>query len=326
MYLSRLILIIKFLLTKYLKISHLKLTLYLYRYILISRDCFGDDYISPLHKYSLNKRFNMRINNKVFVVTGAGSGMGREIALNLISKGARVAAIDINQENLEKTQKLANQGANRFACFTLDITNKELVDELPSKIIKHFGEVDAIINNAGIIQPFIKIEDLNFNDIDKVLNVNLYGTLYMTKAFLPYLLKRPEAYIANVSSMGALVPVPGQVLYGASKAAVKLLTEGLMSELSNTNINVSIIIPGAVMTNITANSGLPGMNDSDQANSKNKVLPAPEAAEIIIRGIEKNKPRILVGKDAKIVDWFSRIAPLRAAKTINKHMAALLKG
>lgn len=270
----------------------------------------------------------MKLENNVFVVTGAGSGMGRELTLLLLKKGARVAAVDIDSGKLEETRQLANQPEEKISCFSLDITEQESVTELPGKIILKFGQVDAIINNAGIIQPFVPINDLTYDQIERTINVNFYGSLYMIKSFLPYLLTRPQAHIANVSSMGALVPVPGQVLYGASKAAIKLLTEGLASELAKTNINVSTIVPGAVGTNIASNSGvtgLPDMNDAGSSPKGMKILSASEAANIILNGIERNKPLIIVGKDARIMDILSRVAPIKAAKLINKKMDGLLK-
>src|SRR3954451_9734381 len=129
------------------------------------------------------------------------------------------------------------------------------------------------------------------------MNVNFYGTLYMVKAFLPHLLTRPEAHIVNVSSIGGFLPVLGQTIYGASKAAVKLLTEGLYSELANTNVKVTVVFPGAINTNITKNSGLNVPRQSAADNKSIKILSPAKAAQIIIDGMESNQYRVLVGKD-----------------------------
>ena len=126
----------------------------------------------------------------------------------------------------------------------------------PREIIAAHGQVDALINNAGIIQPFVPLAELDFATVDRVLQVNLYGTIHMVQAFLPYLKSRPEAHLANVSSMGGFVPFPGQTMYGASKAAVKLMTEGLYTELLETAVEVSVVMPGAVDTEITVHSGV----------------------------------------------------------------------
>jgi len=188
-----------------------------------------------------------------------------------------------------------------------------------------FGAVDGVINNAGIIQPFVRLKDLNFDAIERVSNVNLYGTLYMVKAFLPNLINRPVAHIANTSSMGGFLPVPGQTVYGASKAAVKLLTEGLYAELLNTNVKVTVIFPGAVGTNIAANSGVSISAPTDRKSSI-KPLPAVKAAQIIVDAIERDRYSVFVGSDAKFMDFIYRLSPKRAAGFIYKQMKSLLPG
>ena len=266
----------------------------------------------------------MKVQNKVIVVTGGGSGMGRELVLNLLSKNATVVAIDINDAALQETVSLAGDKKSFVHSFVVDITNKKLVEEFRDTIITQLGFVDGIINNAGIIQPFIKINDLAYETIERVMNVNFYGTLYMTKAFLPHLLTRPEAHIVNTSSMGGFLPVPGQSIYGASKAAVKLLTEGLHSELMDTNVRVTVVFPGAVNTNIMKNSGLNMPQQSSTENKSMKILSSAKAAQIIIDGMEQNRYRVLVGKDAKFMDSLYRLNPAYAAKLIYSKMKALL--
>lgn len=266
----------------------------------------------------------MKVQGKVWVVTGGGSGMGRELTLLLLKRGAKVATLDINENSLAETVKLAGNLGENLSTHVLNITDKEKVHAFPEEVIKIHGGVDGIINNAGIIQPFIKVNELEYDVIERIININFYGTLYMVKAFLPHLLKRGEGHIANISSMGGFLPVPGQTFYGASKAGVKLLTEGLHSELMETNVHVSCIFPGAIDTNITVNSGVetPGHGNADE--SKFKPLPAPEAARIMIEGIEKNKYHIFVGKDSSFMNKLWRLAPERAAKMIYSKMKALL--
>ena len=267
----------------------------------------------------------MKVLNKVFVVSGGGSGMGRELVLLLLKKGARVAAVDINSDTLQETLSLSGDKNKLVSAHVLDITDQAAVAALPDQVIAAHGVVDGVINNAGIIQPFVRINDLEYEAINRVLNINLYGLIYMTKAFLPHLLKRPEAHIINISSMGGFLPVPGQTIYGASKAAVKLFTEGLNSELLDSNVRVTVVFPGAIETNITVNSGvaIPG-SAGDAESSGMSALPADKAAEIIVDGIEKDSYRILVGSDAKLMDFISRLSPERAAKFIYKQMKSLL--
>ena len=266
----------------------------------------------------------MKVLNKVIVVTGGGSGMGRELVLHLLSKGAKVIAIDINESALQETVALAGSKKGSLSTFVVDITNKASVEDLLNKTLAQYGTVDGIINNAGIIQPFIKVNELSYEAIERVINVNFYGTLYMTKTFLPHLLTRPEAHIVNVSSMGGFLPVPGQTIYGASKAAVKLLTEGLHSELANTNVKVTVVFPGAINTNITKNSGLNVPREASAESKSLKVLSPVKAAQMIINGMENDRYRVLVGNDAKIMDIFYRLNPKSAAKMIAGKMKGLL--
>ena len=267
----------------------------------------------------------MKVHGKVVVVTGAGSGMGRELTLELVRRGASVAAIDMRAETLAETKALAEALNGKVATFVADITDDAFVAELPAKIKSELGESDILINNAGIIQPFVKVNDLSLEAASRVMNVNFHGPLIMVKAFLPGFLKRPEAHILNVSSMGAYAPVPGQSVYGASKAAVKLFTEGLRSELMNTNVGVTIVFPGAIATNIAVNSGMAMPAGGDAAAASFKTTPAPVAAKAMVDAIEANSPRICIGSDAKMMDFMTRLNPVYAAKLIYKQMASLLK-
>jgi len=264
----------------------------------------------------------MNPSGKVVVVTGAGSGIGREIALELIRRGARVAAVDINETTLAETASLAPSGAESISAHVVNITDRDAVEALPQAVADRFGAVDGIVNCAGIIQPFVRLKDLDYAAIDRVFDVNWRGTLYMTKTFLPRLLERPEAHIVNVSSMGGFLPVPGQTIYGASKAAVKLLTEGLHSELKDTPVRVTVVFPGAVATNITANSGV--ATPEVAGGKEYKTLAASEAARIILDGMAKNQYRVLVGGDAKMMDRLYRLSPKRAAGLIAGQMKDLL--
>jgi short-subunit dehydrogenase len=268
----------------------------------------------------------MKVKGKTIVVTGGGNGMGRELVLNLLEKGARVAAVDLNEATLNETKELAGGNAQRLSLHVLNITDNEAVARLPEEVAAIHGPADGLINNAGIIQPFVRLRNLNFEVAEKVMDVNFFGTLYMVKAFLATLRSRPEAHIVNVSSMGGFLPVPGQCVYGASKAAVKILTEGLYAGLMDTNVKVSIVFPGAIATNITKNSGVdvPVSADRDADTSKFNPMPPADAAREIIDGMEKDKVRIMVGKDAKFLNLLYRISPGYATRFISRKMKSLL--
>lgn len=266
----------------------------------------------------------MNVTDKVFLVTGATGGIGGEIVKSLISRGAKVAAVDLKQESLDSFRQSLGSDADKISTHAVDITSLESVSKLPDDVISKQGSIDGIVNCAGIIQPFVKVNDIDYRAVEKVMNVNFFGTLYMTKAFLPHLLKRPEGYIANVSSMGGFLPVPGQSVYGASKAAVKLLTEGLYAELLDTNVHVSIIFPGATKTDISKHSGVEAPGGASEKTSSYKMLSAHECAEIIVKGIESNKPQIFTGSDSKTMNKLYRLNPVYATKLIAKQMKSLL--
>jgi NAD(P)-dependent dehydrogenase (short-subunit alcohol dehydrogenase family) len=266
----------------------------------------------------------MQIPGKVFVVTGGGNGIGREVVLGLLGRGARVAAVDLSAERLAGTVALAGPNTDRLSTHQVNVTDAEAVSALPQAVIDAHGAVDGLLNVAGIIQKFVPFAELQTSDIERVMNVNFWGPINMVRAFLPHLVERPTAAIVNVSSMGGFLPVPGQTIYGASKAAVKLFTEGLHAELMNGPVAVTVVFPGAIGTNITQNSGveIPGM---DAAAASHKTLPASEAARIIIEGMARGKYRVLVGSDATMLDRLTRLAPERAMKLIATQMADLLK-
>lgn len=268
----------------------------------------------------------MKVKGKVFVVTGGANGIGRELVLNLLDRGARVAAVDINEASLSETRALAGAKAAMLSLHVLNITDEKAVAELPEEVVSVHGSVDGLINNAGIIQPFVRLKDLNFAVAERVMSVNFFGTLYMVKSFLPYLRKQPEAHIVNISSMGGFLPVPGQCVYGASKAAVKILTEGLQAGLMDTGIKVSVVFPGAIATNITVNSGVevPGLQDRDIEKSKFRAMPAADAARDIVKGVEKDKARIFIGKDSRFLNFLYRISPGYATRLISRQMKSLL--
>jgi NAD(P)-dependent dehydrogenase (short-subunit alcohol dehydrogenase family) len=268
----------------------------------------------------------MKVEGKVWVVTGGGSGMGRELVLELLRRGARVAAVDVRADTLQQTVDLAAAG-DRLSAHCADITDRDATSNLVEDVVAVHGGVDGLINNAGIIQPFVPVVQMQDRDIDRVLDVNLVGTIRMVRAFLPALLERPEAHLVNVSSMGGFFPFPGQTMYGASKAAVKLLTEGLYAELLDTQVSVSVVMPGAVATNITENSGvvMPGGAAAAESSAAARSTPADAAARSILDGVERDRLHIYVGRDAQLMSLAIRIAPRRAIELVQKQMKKLIE-
>ena len=265
----------------------------------------------------------MDITGKVFVVTGAGNGIGRQTTLRLLARGASVAGVDPRIEGLAETTRRAVAG-DRLSVHVVNITDREAVAELPTAVETAHGSVDGIVNIAGVIQQFVKVVDLPFAEIDKVMNVNFGGVINMCKAFLPVLLERPEAAILNVASMGSYAPVPGQAVYGASKAAVKLVTEALYAELLDTNVQVTVVFPGAIGTDIAANSGVSLAGDASADDAAYTTTSPVAAAEVIVGAIEKGRFRATVGRDAAAMDRLSRLNPRFATRLIAKQMSDLL--
>nr|NLD40024.1 SDR family NAD(P)-dependent oxidoreductase [Actinomycetales bacterium] len=269
----------------------------------------------------------MQITGKLFVITGAGNGMGRETALQLLAKGARVAGVDLSEEGLAQTKVLSGSNGERFSIHAMSITDRSAIEALPAQVEEaHGAPADGIINIAGIIHRFAKVVDLSIEEIEKVMTVNYWGTVYPVKAFLPGLLERPEALIMNFASMGALLPVPGQGAYGSSKGAIRLFTDTLYAELDGTNVQVSLVFPGAIATNITGNSGVstPGgktASAEDVKKSAMKPMDVKDAGAIIVGAIESGKYRVMVGKDAKTFDVLSRVSPTKSIRQIAKKVA-----
>lgn len=267
----------------------------------------------------------MRVRDKVVVVTGGGSGIGRQLVLDLLERGARVAALDIRQQSLHETSELSGSGAgDRLSTHVIDVSDRDAVQGVPERVIASHGAVDAVIHNAGIIQPFVRFVDLDYSAIDKVVDVNLYGTIHIAKAFLPQLVARPEAHLAIVSSAACFLPLAGQAFYGATKASVKLLTEGLYAELLETNVSVSAVFPGSVATDIASNSGVDMGERFESDGRRSQATTAEDAAQIILNGIENRRLHIHVGRDAQLLHLANRVAPKLATHLIYKQMKDLL--
>ena len=261
----------------------------------------------------------MKIKGKNVIITGGASGVGKELTKQMLKCGCNVAAVDINKENLEKLKEELN--SKRLKTFVVDMGNIESIREFRENYKKEYSDVDIIINNAGIIQPFVKVESLDDKTINKVMNVNFFGPVNLIRLFMEDLTKdRSEQYIVNVSSMGGFFPFPGQTIYGASKAALKIFTEGLYAELEKTNVRVMIVLPGAMNTNITKNSDVEINTSKEESNFK--MLEPSVAAAQIIEGIKKNKFKLFLGSDSKFLRILYKINSKAAISYINKKMGA----
>ncbi|ABM15254.1 MULTISPECIES: SDR family NAD(P)-dependent oxidoreductase [Mycolicibacterium] len=249
---------------------------------------------------------------KVAVVTGAGSGIGQALAIELGRSGARVAISDVDTEGLAVTEERLKAIGAQVKSDRLDVTERETFLLYADDVAEHFGSVNQIYNNAGIAFTG-DIEITQFKDIERVMDVDYWGVVNGTKAFLPHLIASGDGHVVNVSSVFGLFSVPGQAAYNSAKFAVRGFTEALRQEmaLAGHPVKVSCVHPGGIKTAIARNaSAAEGLDAEELAKAFDKKLASttPEkAAKIILDGVRKNRARILVGNDAKVFDVVVRV-------------------
>ncbi|MBO0679635.1 SDR family NAD(P)-dependent oxidoreductase [Mycolicibacterium sp. S2-37] len=249
---------------------------------------------------------------KVAVVTGAGSGIGQALAVELARSGASIAISDVDTDGLSVTeQRLKEIGANVKA-DRLDVTEREAFLLYADEVRNHFGKVNQIYNNAGIAFTG-DVEVSQFKDIERVMDVDFWGVVNGTKAFLPHLIESGDGHVINVSSVFGLFSVPGQAAYNAAKFAVRGFTEALRQEMAvgGKPVKVTTVHPGGIRTAIARNaSAVEGLDAEELAKVFDKRLAKTspeEAARVIMDGVRRNKARVLIGNDARILDVLVRI-------------------
>ena len=274
--------------------------------------------------------------DKVAVITGAGSGMGRYLAILLAKDGADVCVCDVNEETLNETVEMLRKYNVSVSSQILDVSDKESVEALPKKVIDQHGKVDLVFNNAGVTTGS-HFKDMDEDNWDWVMGINFNGVVNSTRAFIPHMINNTEAAIVNTSSIFGMVAVPGQTVYHATKFAVRGFTESLALEMRETNPNLQIhcVHPGHIGTNIAATARMneedfnrdEGTRDSIFTRNAPKTqkemgdlfreggMHPSKAAEIILNGVKKNKSKIFVGLDAKLLDLSQRLFPRHYHKT-----------
>ncbi|OBK16006.1 SDR family NAD(P)-dependent oxidoreductase [Mycobacterium asiaticum] len=249
---------------------------------------------------------------KVAVVTGAGSGIGRALAIELGRSGASLAISDVDTEGLKETEEKLKAIGAPVKADRLDVTERESFVAYADAVNQHFGKVNQIYNNAGIAHSG-DIELCHFKDIDRVMDVDWGGVLNGTKAFLPYLIESGDGHVINISSVFGLFSVPGQAAYNAAKFAVRGFTEALRQEMiaAGHPVGVTTVHPGGIKTAIARNAtAVEGLDAAEMAKAFDKKMAhtSPErAAQIILGAVRKNKARVLVGADAKVLDIAVRL-------------------
>jgi NAD(P)-dependent dehydrogenase (short-subunit alcohol dehydrogenase family) len=242
---------------------------------------------------------------KVCVITGAGSGIGRALALDLGRRGARLAISDVNGEAAADTARLC--GAESYR---LDVSDRAAVFTHAEEVRERFGVVNLVINNAGVAMHQDVLET-SVEDYEWIMGINFWGVVYGTKAFLPHLIDSGDGHLVNISSLFGLIAVPGESGYNATKFAVRGFTESLRQEMlaAGHPVGVSCVHPGGIKTSIARSARVPGGDSTEVATSFEKIarLSPEQAAQIILRGVQRGRPRILVGGDARAVDLLQRV-------------------
>jgi NAD(P)-dependent dehydrogenase (short-subunit alcohol dehydrogenase family) len=267
-----------------------------------------------------------RFDNKIAAITGAGSGIGRALAVQLAKEGCSVAISDVNEEGLNDTSEMIakyNVGCQKDV---LDVSDQEAVERWAGSVIENLGGADYVFNNAGVTlmqsAAETKIEDFRW-----VMDINFWGMVYGSKAFLPHFMKQKSGHIINVSSLFGLIAFPNQAAYNSSKFAIRGFTEALALEQKENGIHVSSVHPGGIGTGIVQNARIPqdtdGTMKKEAQNRFNKaaITTAEQAANVILDGVDKGRRRILIGKDARFMDRIQRFLPEKYGNFIHKTLA-----
>jgi NADP-dependent 3-hydroxy acid dehydrogenase YdfG len=249
---------------------------------------------------------------KVAVITGAGSGIGRALAVNLAKKGSKLALSDIDTEGLAETVRQAETLGATVKSDRLNVAERDAVLDYAEAVVAHFGEVHQVYNNAGIAYNG-DVENSEFKDIERIIDVDFWGVVNGTKAFLPHVIASGDGHIINISSLFGLIAVPGQSAYNAAKFAVRGFTEALHQEMlvAKHPVKVTCVHPGGIKTAVARNATVSDDQDAQtfaEFFDKRLAIHSPEmAAETIIDGVLKGRARVVIGWEAKALDMLVRI-------------------
>jgi short-subunit dehydrogenase len=259
---------------------------------------------------------DFNLSGGVAVVTGAASGIGAALARGLAAKGCNLALADRDAAGLATSATVAREKGVKVSEHVLDVADAKAIAAIPEQVLAQHNRVNVLINNAGVALGGT-FAQTDLADFEWLMNINFYGVIRMTHAFLPYLQREQKAQIVNISSIFGIIAPPGQTAYCASKFGVRGFSESLRHELIGSSIGVTVVHPGGIATNIAENARNPKGVNSDEVERRRKrarqmlTLSPDIAAATIIDGVETRAWRVLIGSDAKRVALLQRLLPVR---------------
>ncbi|MBB6627111.1 SDR family NAD(P)-dependent oxidoreductase [Nocardioides sp. KIGAM211] len=269
------------------------------------------------------------LDDKVVVITGAGSGIGRALALNLAAKGSLLALSDVDDAGLAETVDLVKgAGAREVRSDHLDVADRAAFAAYADVVVGQFGRANVIINNAGVALAG-DLTELEYDDMDWIVGINFWGVVHGTKAFLPHLIASGDGHVVNLSSLFGLISMPGQSMYNATKYAVRGMTEALREEMliAKHQVGVTAVHPGGIKTAVARNARMAKNEDKEASakffDEKLAKMEPERAAEIIVKGILGNKARVLVGLDAHALHHFAKLTGSRYQDVIARSAGKL---
>ena len=255
-------------------------------------------------------------SGRVAAITGAGSGIGQALAVNLARRGAHLALCDIDEAGLADTVSRCEGYGIKITSRHVDVADRAAVEAWAERVVADHGKVNLIINNAGVALG-ATIESMSYEDFEWLMNINFWGVVYGTKAFLPHLKASGEGHVVNLSSVFGLISVPTQAAYNAAKFAVRGFTDTLRMELEieGAPVSVTTVHPGGIKTNIARNArvnesvtGISGDPEKARAEMERVFVTSPDkAARQILAAVQRGRRRALIGPDAKVIDFVSRL-------------------